>query len=178
MVSKIASRNLETKIRLLISRGKLSDALKLIKSNLTINPYNSELWFLRGVIAIKNNRHKLADEFLNKAIHLAKSNKLNPYEYFKYKGILKMNQHLFEDAMKIFQTIARHNNDVESLVYAGCCGFLLEDISSSKYVSRALSLDRTKTKQMIIDFYNAFFESDPSIGSGVKRLLKKKIEEL
>ena len=99
-------------------------------------------------------------------------------EYLKYKAILKMNAHLFEDAVNLLdEVLSQAPNDVELLVYAGCCNFLLDN-PTSNHISRALAIDRSRTKNMLYDFYVAFFEYDPLISDSVKRRLKKKIDEL
>lgn len=161
------------KIRTLISENKLNAAIKLTKSYLSLKPNNPELWFLRSVIALKQNQHELATGFIDKAITISKKP-----EYIKHKAIIKMDLNEFEEAMRLFKEESALKNDVESMVYAGCCGFLLEDPESSVYLSHALKSDRKKTKEMLNDFYHIFFELDPLIGDGVKKMLKKKIDEL
>jgi tetratricopeptide (TPR) repeat protein len=167
MHSSVQARNL-------IAQGRLREVSSLLDRELSRQPENDDLWYLRGIVSLKLNNHDYAQECFERAVSIKPKS-----QYHKLTGIAHMQMFQMEDAVEAFAKAAKlDSKDAEVHFFLSLCLMFLDDPRSRAFMQKAYLRDRKKVKELLKSFYKHFFLSDPAIKDGVKKEIEKKIESI
>lgn len=162
------------KAKKLLADKAYKKAARLIDKLLGKDKENDELWYLRGIVALKLRDYDAAQEAFEHAIWI----NAKP-EYWKMKGIIHMEACQMEEAIHCFQQTLRINKrDVQTLVFVSLCYMFLDDPTSQEYIRRAYISNKKKTKELLKNFYSIFFKPNTCITPSVQRALEKKLANI
>jgi len=135
---------------------------------------NPELWYTRGVLSLKLKNYDKAHECFEHAIMLERKAK-----YYKTKGMAHLELFEVDEALDSFENALMYEKKDPAIhFFLSVCYMLFNDPRGKEYMEKAYVIDSKKTKQMLKNFYQAFFAKDPKISKNVKDELKKRIEEI
>jgi tetratricopeptide (TPR) repeat protein len=157
----------------LISKKKFKEAGTLL-DKLLRKKENDQLWYLRGLVSLKLRSYESAIEAFEKASMIRKR-----ALYLRMKGISRMELFELEDALDDFEAaLALDPNDLLSNFYSAICFMFLDDPQSAKYLRRAYTINRKKTKDLLKNFYIMFFRKDPLVSNAIKEDLARRIGKI
>jgi Tfp pilus assembly protein PilF len=95
------------------------------------------------------------------------------------KGIANLEIFEINEAKENFENaLGMDAKDVLSNFFIAVCYMFLDDQASKGYIKKAYSLDRKKTKELIKNFYEAFFSRNKYVSKKTKEQLEKKMETI
>ncbi len=158
------------KVKKLAKKGKYREAAKVLDEILPEKEEDS-LYYLRAIIAIRLDDYRKAEEFLERAIFV----KRRP-NYLRMKGMLYFELLDFETAaMNFEECLSIKPKDFLSNFFLSISYMFLDDPKSRRYLKKAYSINRKKTKTMLKSFYESFFASDASVDAAAKRIIEERI---
>ena len=157
----------------LISKEKYKEAGSLI-DKLIRKKETHELWYLRGLVSLKTKNYDYAIDCFDRALMLKKH-----FLYFRMKGVARMERFELEEAVGDFDmALAIVPDDHLSNFYAAICYMFLDNMKSAKYLRKAYSLNKKKTKELLNNFYIMFFRKDPLVTKAIKDNMKRNIANI
>ncbi|NYZ77123.1 tetratricopeptide repeat protein [Candidatus Micrarchaeota archaeon] len=155
--------------RNLISAGKYDEAGRLLNRLISEDRENDRLWYLLAILAVKLKNHETAQEYLERAVSLSKKP-----EYLWLRGMAYMELLEIDEAIRAFRELLEVNpSSVEGNFFLAVCYLLVDDPQSERFMKKAYSLDKKKTRQLLGNFFEAFVSKSPE----TRRTLKAKIEK-
>jgi tetratricopeptide (TPR) repeat protein len=157
----------------LISKEKYKQAGILI-DKLIRKKETHELWYLRGLVSLKMKNYDYAIGCFERALALKKN-----YLYFRMMGVARMERFELEVAVTDFdKALNLAPNDHLSNFYAAICYMFMDNMKSAKYLRKAYSLNKKKTKELLNNFYIMFFRKDPLVSKAIKDNMKRNIQNI
>ncbi len=165
---------MEEAVRTLLAQQRYRDAGRVLDAMLVQDRNSDELWYLRGVVSLKLKNYDAAQEHFERALSIRRK-----AGYFKMKGMAHFEIFELDEAVEAFSSaLAVEPKDVESEFFVAMCYMLMDDPRSDAHLRRAQELDRSRTGQLLSNFYAFFIEKDPRIGEKRKKTLAQKIKSL
>ena len=162
------------KAKSLVVERKYKEAGMLLDKLLSNVKDDPELWYTRGILSLKLKNYDMAHECFENAIMLESKAK-----YHKTKGMAHLEMFEVDEAVESFEKALKHEKKDSSVYFfMSVCYMLLNDPRGKEYMERAYLINPKKTKQLIANFYEAFFARDPSINANVKKELKKRVDDI
>jgi tetratricopeptide (TPR) repeat protein len=160
--------------RVLLSQKRYREAAEALDRLITSGLGNGELWYLRGVVALKMKNYDIAQECFQRALMLGEKSK-----YYQIKGMAHFELFEMEDALEAFNSaLSLEEADPTTNFFLALCYMFLDDPRSDSYIRRAYQIDRKKTAQMLLNFYTLFLKDDPRVNEAQKRKIEEKIRAL
>lgn len=157
----------------LITNEKFREAGRLL-DRLIRKKESHELWYLRGIVSLKLRSYDAAIEAFERASMMRKS-----ALYLRMKGVAKMELFELDEAIEDFrESLLLDPNNLLSNFYTAICYMFLDDPSSAKYLRKAYSIDKKRTKKLLNSFYIMFFRKDPLVSRAIKEDLKRRIDRI
>jgi len=162
------------KAKSLIVERKYREAGMLLDKLLSKVKDDPELWYTRGILSLKLKNYDKAHECFENAIMLE-----NKAKYHKTKGMAHLEMFEVDEAVESFENaLEQEKKDPSLYFFMSVCYMLLNDPRGKEYMERAYLVNPKKTKQLITNFYEAFFEKDPNVSENVKKELKKRVDDI
>jgi tetratricopeptide (TPR) repeat protein len=159
--------------KLLISKKRFKEAGALLDKILRTKESDA-LWYLRGLVSLKLRSYDSAIESFEKAAMMKKR-----ALYLRMKGISRMELFELEDALGDFEAaLILDPNDHLSNFYSAICYMFLDNPESAKFLRRAYSINKKRTKELLKDFYIMFFRKDPLVNDAIKEDIKRRIGKI
>jgi len=169
----IAMDNIET-AKNLMAGGKYKEAGNVLNRLLQKNRDNDELWYFLGILAVKLKNYESAHEYLERALSIRKKP-----EYLWFMGMTYMETLELDAAIEAFEDLLRiDSKNVNANFFLSICYLLLDDPTSERYMKKAYTLDKNKTKQLLKNFFHAFASKSPDVKPALKNKIKKELENL
>jgi len=163
-----------TDAKSLIKEKKYKKAIGMLDKLLSNDRKNSEIWYLKGIAAVKLRNYDNAYEHFEKAIEI-----LEKPEYYRMNGIAHFEVFEVEDAIKNFKSaVALDAKDVVSLFFISMGYLFLDDPRAEDYMRTAKKVNSKKTKQLLKNFFTMCLKNDPSISSAQKRKMEEHISAI
>jgi tetratricopeptide (TPR) repeat protein len=163
-----------TLARGLIENGKYKEAAHVLDILLGKDRDDPDLWFLKGLVALKLRNYQIAKDHLVHAIALR-----DKPEYRKMMGIVHFEMFEIEDAVDEFLHGKQDKKlDAETHMYLAICFMLLDDPRSSKHLKEALKLDPEGNSRSLDQFFHGFIEKDPRVEPAQKERILGMITRL
>ncbi|MFH1394491.1 MAG: tetratricopeptide repeat protein [Candidatus Micrarchaeota archaeon] len=158
----------------LLSSGKYREAAELLDNLLSAKPENDELWYLRGIASLKAGNNKGAQQSFIRATFIKKRG-----EYFRMMGIAHMEVFELEEAIDAFQAALEMSpKDVQSAFFLSVCYMFFDSPKSVKYIKLANSIDKTKTRQLLNNFYSVFFGGNKKLDEKAKNKIRAALKKI
>lgn len=155
----------------LLAQQKYKEAGEVLDRLLSRQKDKDELWYLRGMVALKMKGYGAAQEYFERALAIRKK-----AEYYRMKGMAHFEIFELREAVESFLgSVALEPSDAVSHFFLAICYMLLDDPNSAEHLRKAHELDPKKTKQLVSNFYTLFIENDPRISDARKKAIEKKI---
>ncbi len=160
--------------KVLIKEKKYKKAIEILDNLLSNDRENSEIWYLKGIAAVKLRSYDRAYEYFENAIKIRKKP-----EYYRMNGIAHFEVFEVENAIKNFkQAVAIDEKDVVSIFFISIGYLFLDDPQAEDYMRLAKKINSKKTKQLLKNFFTMFLKNDPRISDAQKRKMQEHISEI
>jgi len=158
----------------LLSSGKYIEAAELLDSMISKKPESDRLWYLRGIASLKAGNHRGAQQSFIKAAFIRKR-----ADYYRMMGIAHMEIFELEDAIYAFQTAFElDKKDVLSAFFLAVCYTFFDSPKAVEYIKKANKIDKKKTKQLLNNFYAAFFGGSKKLDAKTKKNLRDALKRI
>ncbi len=153
----------------LISQRRYAEAAGILDRLLTSFSGNDELWYLRGMVSLKQKNYDAAQECFERALSLGRKSR-----YYQIKGMAHLELFELDEAVSAFdEALAVEPSDPTTNFFLAICYMFKDDPRSESHIKKAYQLDGKKTRQLLMNFYTLFLKDDPRVADA----LKKKVEE-
>jgi tetratricopeptide (TPR) repeat protein len=153
-----------------LEAGEVEEVRATARERLRKDRDDPEGWFLMGMVAQYKKNADYALECFERALYLEKAEK-----YHKAKGISHMGLFEFEEAAEELKKALEMNKDAESHFMLSIALMFLKDEEANEQMVEAYRINASKTKEMLKDFFDAFFKNDESIPKAEKEEMLKKL---
>ncbi len=156
-----------------LSSGKIRSAGKTLDGLLSEDPEKDELWYLRGIVALKLKNYDGAMEYFSRAALLRKKAK-----YVRMIGLAHMEMYELESAIGAFrEALEIDSKDALSAFFLSVCYMFFDNPLALEYIRMAYRIDKKKTKRLLNNFYTAFFGGKKKLDAETREKILETLKE-
>jgi tetratricopeptide (TPR) repeat protein len=147
-----------------LQKGKVEEVRATARELIRKDREDPEGWFLMGMVSHYKGNEGHALECFERALYLQKSEK-----FHKAKSVAHMALFEFEEAAHDLKKALALKKDPESHFLLSIALMFLSHPEASDEMLEAYRLNPGKTREMLQNFFHAFFRDDPSIPEKEKK---------
>ncbi len=161
-----------TEAKALLAQHKYKEAADMLDDMLRGKRDEPEVWYLRGVAALKLKNYDGAQGHFEQALMLSQKGK-----YYQMKGMAHFEIFDVQSAAEDFLNAhSLEPDDVTNTFFLAMCYMLMDDPRAEQFLARSYEINKNRTKQLLRNFFAMFIKDDPRVSEAMKQKIEEKIE--